>query len=113
MTSKSLLNKLRSFPSQAEEIFLLFRRAGEISADDEFEMDYLVDAVERNLKKLHAIVKRYEQSSGELEPNQTAEEQHSRNIQQVESKITKNDDKNTKTYIKFENEDCDNFPVIK
>lgn len=112
MTNKSLLNKLKGFPSQAEEIFLLFRRAGEVSADDEFEMDYLVDAVDRNLKKLHTIVKRYEQSSTEFEPNQTAEKQHSRNTQ-VKSEITNNDGKDAKTDINFEDEGCDNFPVIK
>ena len=113
MANRSLLNKLGSFPSQAEEIFLLFRRAGEVSADDEFEMDYLVDAVERNLKKLHTIVKRYEKSSTEIEPSLTAEEQQSRNAQQVESRITNDYNKNAKTSRDFENEECDDCPAVE
>lgn len=63
MPNINLLEKLESFSSRAEEFFRQIQRATDISADDEFELDYLVDAVDRNLTKISAIVSRWNTNS--------------------------------------------------
>lgn len=56
MPSSSLLEKLESFSSRAKEVFLQIQRATKISTNDELELHYLVDTVDRNLTKISAIV---------------------------------------------------------
>lgn len=63
MLNSDLLEKLESFSSRAEEVFLQIQQATEISVDDELELHYLVDTVDRNLTKISTIVSCFDKGS--------------------------------------------------
>jgi len=61
MSTQNLADKLRKIQSQTQEVLdILSRDKIKLSADDEFEVEYIFDGVEKGVKKLLDICQRYE-----------------------------------------------------
>ena len=60
MVDRNYLRKLQTIREEAEKATKLFLSISELSAGDEFETDYIVDSLHKNLRNLNKIGERYQ-----------------------------------------------------